>query len=62
MRNEVTAIMGGEVLEEGRIQATVKMAREFGMSEEDLIKRLMREFSMDREEAIKICETKCAPT
>ena len=59
VRKEVNAVMGGEVLEtyadrmiaKGRIQATIKMAKEFGMSKDELIERLMKEFSMDKTEA-----------
>lgn len=71
MKSEVSAVMGGEVLEtyadrmiaqgmekgmeKGSIQTTIKMGREFGMSEEKLVERLMEEFSLDREEAERAC-------
>lgn len=42
-------------IERGSIQTTIKMAREFGMSEEKLVERLMEEFSLGREEAERIC-------
>ena len=71
MKSEVSAVMGGEVLEtyadrmiakgiekgmeKGSMQMMIKMSREFGVPEEKLVERLMEEFAMDREETERAC-------